>query len=118
MLPLTEHRTNYYIMIPVMGLAMLGGEAVARYWNASTPKRAFVAVTLIAYFCAMIPSDLAATHWWFRETQKIRTMYLGALEAQQVHLGKAVVLDGITSDLFTLALAQVQFNAGQLEAST
>ena len=115
MLPLTEHRVNYYIMIPVMGLSMLGGEAVARYWRGSTPARAFVAVTLLAYFCAMIPSDLAATHWWFQETQKIRAMYLGSIEAQQVHRGKAVVLDGITSDLFILALAQVQFNAGQLE---
>ncbi len=115
MLPLTEHRVNYYIMIPVMGLAMLGGEATAKYWRASAPKRAVLAVTLLAYFCAMIPSDLAATHWWFEETQKIRAVYLGAMEARQLHLGKADVLDGITSDLFILALAQVQFNAGHLE---
>jgi hypothetical protein len=115
LLPLTEHRTIYYILIPVMGLAMLGGQAVARYWRGPQPQRAFLAAALVAYFWAMIPTDRAAAHWWFEETREIRAVYLGATAAHEAHPGKAIVLDGIRPDIFQLALTHVQFNAGQLE---
>jgi hypothetical protein len=110
-LPLTNHRTDYYLTIPVIGLAMLGAAAAGEYWNRPFLQRALMAVPLGAYFFVMIPVTRANTHWWLGQSLSVRTLVLGVTAARQTHPGKVIVLNGVTSDLYNLSLANSPFFA-------
>ena len=55
MLPLSDHRTDYYLTIPVIGIAMLGGCAAAGYWRQPPISARLLAIPVAVYLFAMIP---------------------------------------------------------------
>jgi hypothetical protein len=103
-LPLPEHRTDYYVTIPVIGLAMLAGAAIGRYWSGSFPQRVLIAIPVFAYLSAMVPVSTAVAHWWFERSLEVRGLMLGVLAARSTHPGKTIVVDGVTTQLFNLSL--------------
>jgi len=111
MLPLKDHRTDYYLTIPVIGIAMLGGAAAGKYWNQSLMRRAIVVIPITAYLWAMVPVTEGVTQWWRNRSLSVRTLVLGVEAARQTHPGKAIVLDGITTELFNLSFAHSPFAA-------
>jgi len=111
LLPLASHRTDYYLTIPLIGLAMLGGTAAGEYWNAPLTQRALVVLPIAAYLWAMIPVTRGVTHWWRQKTQAVRTLVLGVNAARETHPGKAIVIKGVNSELFALSLAHSPFYA-------
>lgn len=110
-LPLPGHRTDYYLTIPVMGIAMLGGAAAGRYWNATVLQRLLVAVPLALYLWAMIVTTRAVTEWWVFKSLAVRTLVLGAQSARASHPGKAIALDGVTAELFEISFPHSPFYA-------
>jgi len=113
-LPLTNHRTDYYLTIPVIGLAMLGAAAAGQYWNRPFLQRALMVIPLGVYLFAMIPVTRALTHWWLVRSLQVRTLVLGVIAGRQTHPGKAIVLDGVTTDLFNLSFSNPPFFAADI----
>ena len=110
-LPLTNHRTDYYLTIPVIGLAMLAAAAAGQYWNRPFLERALMVIPLGAYLFVMSPVTRAVTHWWLGQSLQVRTLVLGVSAARQTHPGKVIVINGVTTDLFDLSLAHSAFYA-------
>ena len=114
-LPLTDHRTDYYLTIPLIGLAILGGAAAGEYWNRPLPQRALVVIPVAFYLWAMVSVTRAATHWWQVKSLSVRALVLGVTSARQTHPDKAIVLDGVTKELFDLSVAHTPFVAAGIE---
>ena len=114
-LPLSEHHSDYYLSIPVIGLAMLGAAATGRAVQGSWLKRAIVVVPLVVYFLTMAPIAYAATHWWVSKSLAVRAMVLGTVAARRTHPGQAIVLEGVTTELFNDGLADSPFYAAGID---
>jgi hypothetical protein len=114
-LPLPGHRTDYYLAIPVIGIAMLGGAAAGRYWNGSFIQRAVMVIPVAAYLWMMASVSQAVTHWWLTESLQVRGLVLGVVAARQTHPGKAIVLDGVTTDLFGISVGESPFVAAGVD---
>ncbi len=110
-LPLSDHRSDYYLTIPVIGLAMLGAAAAGQYWNRAFTQRALMAIPLGAYFFVMIPVSRAVSHWWLLQSLQVRTLVLGVVAAHNTHPGKVIVLNGVSTTLYDLSLDDSPFVA-------
>ncbi|MEO8658899.1 MAG: hypothetical protein ABI693_10525 [Bryobacteraceae bacterium] len=100
LLPLRDHITDYYLAIPVIGLAMLGGWSMAAAWKKSVALGAISFVIAGLYVASGLPVSRATARWYFNRGRKVQTMVAGVAFAQQLHPGKLILLNGIDSDLF------------------
>jgi len=104
-LPLPDHRTDYYLTMPLIGLAMLGGWAISEARDSGRAWRVVALLPLVAYLGGMVPSSRAAEKWWLDRTREVRGLVLGVQAAEATHPGKTIILDGISSDLYNASLA-------------
>jgi hypothetical protein len=113
MLPLPGHHSDYYLTVPVIGLAMLGGIGISRAigavstWRLLRPICVCAALILLAaYLRVMVPTVRASTRWWLDRSLNVRGLVLGVRAAQEAHPGKTIVLDGINSDLYDSSIGE------------
>ena len=93
LLPLSEHFSDYYVTIPAIGLAILGGWAVALY------PRAAGALAL-AYLVVSVSDIRVADRFQYERARKLKRIVAG-LDSARSHLaGKKILLAGVTTDLF------------------
>jgi hypothetical protein len=109
MLPIPDHRTDYYVAIPLIGLAMAGGWAFSQAVAAPLPWRAAAAVPLVLYLGGMIPAARQASGWWLFRTSQARTLVLGVEAAHRAHPDKTVVLEAIPDNLYDDVVADSGF---------
>ncbi len=109
MLPIPEHISDYYLTIPLIGLAMAGAWGVACAWPSWWPWRVAVLLLMILWLRVMVTDSLAASHWWLDRSGQVRAMVLGAAAAHQAHSEKTIVLDGVTTPLYEDAIAEAAF---------
>jgi hypothetical protein len=109
MLPIPDHRTDYYIAIPLIGLAMVGGWAVAAALGSSLVWRIAAVIPLVLYLYGMIPATRQTSAWWLDRTQQARTLVLGVGAAHRAHPQKTIVLEGIPDNLYDDVLADSAF---------
>jgi hypothetical protein len=92
-LPLKNHLSDYYLTVPVLGLAMaLGGAAVRR------PAWAVLPVLVYA----------AASGYWahrgvgynFERAEQGRVLFAGLLEASRLHPGQSILLTAVSSEQY------------------
>ena len=99
-LPLRDHQTEYYVFLPVLGLAWLGGWALAESWSAGPAARA-TAVSLAAIYIAIaLPTTLATTRWSHDITVRVRALVEGVEAAHELHPKQSLLLEGVDTDLF------------------
>ncbi len=99
-LPLRDHFTDYYLAIPSAGLAMLGGWAmVATFRNSKAIGAVALCLAGVYLYCAL-PVTRAVSRWHYDRGRSVRTLALGVARAHQLHQGKLILLDGVSSDLF------------------
>jgi hypothetical protein len=103
-LPLPDHRTDYYTTIPVIGLAMLAGWGVSEALKRSAFWQVATLITLVAYLVGMIPATRSASRWWLDRSREVRGLVLGVKAAEAAHPDQTIVLDGINSDLYGMSL--------------
>lgn len=97
-LPFRNHMMEYYLYLPTIGLAWIGGAAVARYRAAW----AFIAV----YLFIMIPQAWIDSRWNYDLTQRLHTMMETVEHAPR---DKAVLLTGVDDDIQHHAIDQKPF---------
>jgi hypothetical protein len=108
LLPLFGHRSDYYLTIPAIGIALAAAQGVGLSWRSGW-WRVVAAVVVALYLIAMIRMDRIAARWWSQRDVPIRALVLGLGQAHENHPRKAIVLDGITDDLYNDALAWQAF---------
>ena len=114
MVPLPDHISDYYLTIPTIGIAMLFAGAIACGWDAVpvrtfTPWKLAAVVCAAAYVGAMLPTTRFATRWWYERTRTVKGIVLGVRAARQAHPGKAILLDGVTSETYNDAIGHSPF---------
>jgi hypothetical protein len=105
MLPLPDHRTDYYLTVPLIGLAMLGAFGISEAWNAAGGWKIVAVALPVLYLTGMYPVTRVATRWQLDRSLEVRGLVLGVAAAQESHPGKTIVLDGISSDLYNISMA-------------
>ena len=111
MLPLPEHTSDYYLTIPLIGLAMIGAWGVACAWRSQWPWRVAALLLTAAWLQAMVAGSLADSHWWLDRSSEVRAMVLGAEAAHRAHPEQTIVLDAVTNALYDDAIADKAFYA-------
>jgi hypothetical protein len=105
LLPLADHRTDYYLAIPTAGLAITAAAGVALAWKSSWRWRIGASAAVVLYMAAMIPVGRISARWWYQHGIPIRGIVLGIAQAQQNHPRRAIVIDRVTNDIYNDALA-------------
>ena len=99
-LPLRDHVSNYYLTLPAIGLAVLGAYALVRTWRQPMLCKLAAVTAAAAYMTVMVRFDRTLTPWWARRSRAVERMVLGVARGHQLHPDKAIVLDGVDSQLF------------------
>jgi len=109
MLPIPDHVTNYYVTIPLIGLALAGAWGIVSSWRNHVVLAIAVTAAAAGWVTLMARSSLGGSHWWFDRSRAVRALVLGVQAAHQAHPDKIIALDGITTDLFNNAVAESAF---------
>jgi hypothetical protein len=96
-LPLRDHLTEYYPFLPAIGLAWLGGWAVAE-------SRRFAAPLALVYICLVVPATMDSCRWGRNLTLKARDLVGGLARAHQLHPGQVILLHHLSGDQFWNAI--------------
>src|ERR1022692_3252958 len=110
--PLRDHITDYYLTLPVMCLAMLGGYALAWAWHEGTPSiawRTLSAVLAAGYVMQQAPVGWGHAEWYRERSEAQEALVLGVARAHELHPDKVILLDGIGDELFWGAIQQRPF---------
>ena len=96
-LPLRNHFTEYYILVPSIGLAILGawGLAGARGYAA-----AIAAVCALLYLTVSIADIHMTEKFFYNRARRVKYIVLGLEALPPADAGKAILLDGVDNDLF------------------
>ena len=92
-LPLRDHMTEYYVYLPVIGLAWLGGWALAR-----APR--FAVPLAVVYAAMTLPEVIVASQWNHDITIRVRHLVEGIAGAHERYPRKAILLEGVDTTLF------------------
>jgi|SRR5579871_237292 len=108
-LPLRDHMTEYYVFLPLIGLCWLGGWAFVEAWR--TRRRALTAALGIAsiYAFMAISEAWAGARWNLLLARRAHNLLDGVERARQLYPTKAILLDGVDSDLFWNAVYHQPF---------
>ena len=94
LLPLRDHKTEYYQYLPVIGLCWLGGWALARYPGIP----AFALAALYAFLT--VPQTEVASRWNYAVTHRAENLVEGLAGVHLRHPRQEIMLSGVDSELF------------------
>jgi hypothetical protein len=117
-LPLSDHRMDYYLTVPVAGIALLGASAIARAWRSKVPSRwiwTVVAGACVAlYLAPSLPAAWTIARWHHDRGVRVEDLALGVAEIHARQPGKMILLDGVDSDLFWSGIVDAPFRAMEI----
>jgi hypothetical protein len=102
---LPDHLSAYYLSIPLAGLGMVFGVAFA----GSMARRIWATVAVSVYLACMAPVGFSTISWMADQTEPVRVLVEGVAAARKAHPGRAIVLDGIGSDLYVSSIGNGAF---------
>lgn len=99
-LPLQNHVADYYLTLPLIGLAILAAWAIDTAWHSGVAWKAVAVVLALFYAAGSIAESQIATNWYQERSSKIRELLTAVEAAHQRHPESMIVLSGVTGDLF------------------
>ncbi len=114
-LPLRDHFTDYYLTLPIIGIAMLGAYAFAKAYRERILGKTVAVALLALYLCESVPSALGAARWTLDRSLYIKHLVLGVATAHKHEPDKTILLDGIDDTLFDSAVSQKSFRFLSIE---
>ena len=108
-IPLRDHITDYYLTLPLMGLAMAGGYALASAWRAGAAWKAVSTILAAGFLVMQAPSARRITQWWRDRSRIQQRLVMGVARAHELHPGKTILLDGVDDALFWGSIEQRPF---------
>jgi len=101
--PLHNHVTDYYLLIPAVGIVILASQALVRSLELQ-PTRALAVALALLY---LIPSSIQAhrnTATIFERGEKARMLVQSVAYAKHIHPGKTILLNNVNDELFWAAV--------------
>jgi hypothetical protein len=106
--PLGDHIEEYYLTLPTIGLAMLGGWGLARAWHSGTAWR-ILAIALLLVYLSPLPANWIETKKRYLFSRRIEHVVRGVEEARRLHPGQTILLRDAGDELFWQALLDRPF---------
>lgn len=100
LLPLRDHISDYYLTIPLIGLAMWAGWALVVGWQSGVVGRCAAVAVLAIYVCVSIPVGRATAVSFYSRSQDIRRMLQSIVQHSRSQPGKTVLLTGVAPEMF------------------
>jgi hypothetical protein len=113
-LPLTDHRMDYYLTVPVIGIALLGAAAIACAWRAHWIWKAVAVACVAIYLVPSLPAAWKIAQWHHDRGERVEDLALGVADIHDAQPGKIILLDGIDSDLFWSGIVDLPFRAMEI----
>ena len=110
-LPLPDHKMDYYLAVPAIGIAMLGASATAAAVRARLSWKVPAAACLLCYLAFSGRHAWAVTRWEHDRGIRVRDFVEAVAAIRQNNPGQAILLDGMDDDLFWAALVNLPFHA-------
>ena len=107
--PLRDHITDYYLTLPALCLAMLGGYALAWAWREGPAWKILSALLAAGFVVQHVPVGRGVAQWYRVRGEAQEALVLGVARAHELHPGKVILLDGIDDSLFWGAIEQRPF---------
>jgi len=102
LVPFRDHITHYYLFLPAAGVAAIAALALSR-WK-------FIAVPVIAvYLCIQLPLENIGERWYLDRSLAVRTLIMGVKQIHEWEPAKAILLTGVSGDLYGTAIAHSPF---------
>jgi hypothetical protein len=111
---LPEHKMDYYLAAPAIGLAVAGAWAVERAVRCGNACRVAVALPIVAYLGTCLPASASLTRWTHARAEKVASLALGVEQVHASKPGNLILLDGIDTDLFWSGVADLPFRAMEI----
>ena len=108
-LPVPNHIERYYLPLPQLGFAWLGGWAIAACLRSGIAVRVVTVFLAALYLAASAVDADAATRWFYDHSITVRAMVLGLQPAARAHPDSSFFLSGIDDELFTLGVQDDPF---------
>ncbi len=106
---LPDHRMDYYLEVPAIGMAILGAAAVVE--SSRLPVKLLAAACMLVYLCTSVPHSLTVVRWQHERALRVENLVEGVAEARRQAPGKIILLEGIDTDLFHAGIADLPFLA-------
>lgn len=103
-LPLRDHITDYYLTIPLIGLAMWAGWAVASAWRSSLWMKTLAAFLVCIYLGVSVPLTSAVSRSFHDRSMRIQSLIEGVSDLHARKAGKAIVLKNADAGMIQSAL--------------
>ena len=110
-LPLPDHKMDYYLAVPSIGVAIAGAYAIARLRKFAAIGRLATILVILVYTGTSLQASWTVTRWQHAHAEKVEDLVLGVEEIHQASNGKIILLDGIDTDLFFSGVADLPFRA-------
>jgi hypothetical protein len=108
-LPVPNHISSYYLTLPQLGFAWLGGWAIATALSSGAAPRAIAIFLAAAYFTGSALAVNGATRFTYNLSLPVRTLILSLQDAARAHPDSEFFLAGIEDDLFHLGVQDDPF---------
>jgi hypothetical protein len=105
-LPLRNHFTEYYVLVPAIGLAILGAWALV----SARGSAAVIATVLAALYLAVSISDLHMTEkFFYNRSRRLKYIVFGLEALPKTETSKAILIDGVDNELFRSGISDDPF---------
>lgn len=104
-LPVPQHLTDYYLTLPVLGIAMAGADAIWTAWQRGWGSRALALGLTALFLYTQVPAARGGVEWWHNRSHRGRAWLNSLKTVCARHPGKVILIDGINDDLFWNAMA-------------
>lgn len=99
-LPLANHVSDYYLTVPMIGVAMLGGWGLVIAWRSNIAGRLTAIAALVVFVVPCSWQAWSLTKKWSQDSRRVRRLVRSLASAQELHPNKTIVLKGVDNDLF------------------
>jgi len=113
-LVLPDHKMDYYLAAPTIGLAMAGAWAVDRSARGGALARVAAALPLLAYLGTSVLASESSARWTHDRAEKVESLALGVEEVHASKPGSLILLDGIDTEVFWSGIANLPFRAMEI----
>jgi hypothetical protein len=105
---------DYYLTVPVIGIALLGAAAIAYAWRSHWIWKAVAAVCMAIYLVPSLPAAWKIARWNHDRGERVEDLVLGVEDIHDAQPGIIILLDGIDSDLFWSGIVDLPFRAMEI----
>ncbi|MGC9944794.1 MAG: hypothetical protein ABSF64_00225 [Bryobacteraceae bacterium] len=113
-LPLSDHKMDYYLTVPVAGLALMGAAAILYAWRSKWIWKAAAGGCVALYLATSLPAAWTIARWHHDRGARVEEMVSGVAAIHALEPAKVILLDGIDADLFWSGIVDLPFRAMEI----